>query len=142
MTNAVIDDSVSARSGCLASNAVPATFFARAGRDDPDAFRRKTLAVQNVPFLQQALDAMPSIVVILNDNRQIVAANETLLTMLDTAVCNVLAKRPGEAIRCIRERRARWLRDRSPLCDLRGVKGDPRKPGTRAEGCSGVPHCP
>ena len=67
---------------------------------------------------------MPSIVVILNDNRQIVAANETLLTMLDTAVCNVLAKRPGEAIRCIRAKEGPdgCGTARGTMCDLRGVK--------------------
>ena len=109
MTNALVDDCVSSGSVCIQSNSKPTTFFAPAGRDDPNELRRKTLAVQNAPFLQQALDAMPSMVVILNDNRQIVAANETLLTILDTAVCNVFAKRPGETLGCIRAKKAQMV---------------------------------
>jgi nitrogen-specific signal transduction histidine kinase len=102
MTNAVIDNAVSSGSVCLPSNSKPATFFAPAGRDEPDEFRRKRRTVRNTPFLQQALDAMPNLVVILNDNRQVVAASETLLTMLDTAIDNLLGKRSGELVGCIR----------------------------------------
>jgi signal transduction histidine kinase len=40
-------------------------------------------------------------VAILNENRQIVAANESLLAQLHAALGTVLSKRPGEAVGCI-----------------------------------------
>ena len=55
-----------------------------------------------VPMLKQAIDAMPNMVLILNDNRQIVAANETLLAALNAMIADVAEKRPGEAVGCIR----------------------------------------
>ncbi len=44
---------------------------------------------------------MPSMVLILNEKRQIVAANETLLDVLHVAASAVLTQRPGEAVGCI-----------------------------------------
>jgi signal transduction histidine kinase len=80
----------------------PGTYFAPAGRDEPDELDRKAREVQNASYLQQAIDAMPGIVAILNDNRQIVAANSTMLTLFKSAICAVASKRLGEAVGCIR----------------------------------------
>jgi PAS domain-containing protein len=84
------------------SSREPATYFAPAGRDSPSEIRRKAAAVQEVPLLRQALDAMPTMVMILNANRQIVAANATLLNVLDKTIAEVVQRRPGEAVGCIR----------------------------------------
>ena len=54
---------------------MPETFFAPAGRAKPEEFRRQQVAVEGLPLLREALDAMPDMVMILNDQRQIVAAN-------------------------------------------------------------------
>jgi nitrogen-specific signal transduction histidine kinase len=78
------------------------TYFAPAGRDDPDEFRRKSAAVRDAPLLRQVLDAMPTMVLILNANRQIVAASETALNALSVTIGQVAEKRPGEALGCIR----------------------------------------
>jgi nitrogen-specific signal transduction histidine kinase len=102
MTTDTVDDSTFSGVACLPCRSEPATYFAPAGRDSGEDFRRKTQRVQDAPFLQRALDAMPSMVMVLNDNRQIVAANETLLAVLNTTMCDVLSKRPGEAVGCMR----------------------------------------
>ena len=62
------------------------TYFAPAGRDTPAELRRKMAVVERVPLLKNALDAMPTMVMILNGNRQIVAANRKLLNILGASV--------------------------------------------------------
>jgi len=80
----------------------PATHFAPAGRDASSEIRRKTEIIDRVPLLSKALDAMPDMVVVLNRNRQIVAANKKLLEVLGASLAEIVEKRPGEAIKCIR----------------------------------------
>ena len=78
----------------------PDTYFAPAGRDTPDAFARKQRVVENSPLLCEALNAIHDMVLILNEHRQIVAANTAALQMLHAAATDVLEKRPGEAVGC------------------------------------------
>ena len=78
------------------------TYFAPAGRDAPDEFRRRTAVVRESVWLGQVLDALPNMAMILNSNRQIVAVNESLLTTLNVSIGQVVEKRPGEAVGCIR----------------------------------------
>ena len=89
-----------ARPGPAAS--LPKTYFAPAGRDTPAEIRRKAAVIERLPLLKNALDAMPNMVMILNGNRQIVAANRKLLNILGASVAELVEKRPGEAIKCIR----------------------------------------
>ncbi len=79
-----------------------ATYFAPAGRDTADQLARATAAVAQVPLLAETLNAMPHMVMVLNARRQIVAANEALLNILEVPAGKVLGKRPGEAVECIR----------------------------------------
>lgn len=76
--------------------------FPLAGRAGPEEFRRQLRVIEFQPFLQQALDAMPGMVMILNRNRQILAANQTIRRLLDTPTEHLWEKRPGEIIGCIR----------------------------------------
>jgi hypothetical protein len=78
------------------------TFFAPAGRAEPEEFGRQRTLVEDLPLLREALDAMPDMVMILNAQRQIVVANDAALRTLKTTVADVLAKRPGEAACCAR----------------------------------------
>ena len=78
------------------------THFAPAGRDTSAEFCRKLTVIERLPLLKHALDAMPGMVVILNSNRQIVSANRAFLKVLNTTVAQIVEKRPGEAIKCIR----------------------------------------
>lgn len=79
-----------------------ATYFAPAGRVASGEIRRQATAAEQVPLLAQALNAMPCMVMVLNRQRQIVAANETLLSVLNATLGQVIEKRPGEAIGCVR----------------------------------------
>ena len=89
-----------------AANALPethvTTYFAPAGRETPDALRKKSETVRSFPHLQETIDAMPSMVAVLSSTRQIVAVNQALLDAFGASVDEVLSKRPGEAIQCIR----------------------------------------
>ncbi len=76
------------------------TFFAPAGRDSPQELQRRMAQVQNTPLLQKIMDALASPVAILNENRQILAANRALLQMLNVNVDEVIGKRTGEVVGC------------------------------------------
>ena len=78
----------------------PDTYFAPAGRDTPEAFARKQRIVEESPLLCEALNAIHDMVLILNQHRQIVAANTAALQMLNVTTTDVLEKRPGEAVGC------------------------------------------
>jgi signal transduction histidine kinase len=82
----------------------PATYFAPAGRDSKCEFARKAALIEGIPLLKQAIDAMPSMVLILNDNRQIVTANQAFLAVKNGMIADVVEKRPGEAVGCIRSK--------------------------------------
>jgi signal transduction histidine kinase len=78
------------------------TYFAPAGRDSSLEFRRKLAAVEENPLLREVLNAMPGMVLVLNANRQIVSANQAALRTLKCSIEDVLERRPGEALGCIR----------------------------------------
>ncbi|MGD0900066.1 MAG: PAS domain-containing sensor histidine kinase [Thermoguttaceae bacterium] len=78
------------------------TYFAPAGRDTEEAFRNKTRLLESASPLVESLDAMPTLVMVVNANRQIVAANQTLLGMLHVTISDILGKRLGEALGCVR----------------------------------------
>jgi signal transduction histidine kinase len=80
----------------------PLTFFAPPGRDDAIEFARKRSVVHSNPLLVAALDAIPGMVMILNTHRQIVAANRAMTRVLQLADDDLLQKRPGEVVGCIR----------------------------------------
>lgn len=50
--------------------------------------------------MQMTIDALPTSVVILNSNRQIVGVNRSLLQMLNVDASEVIGKRPGEILGC------------------------------------------
>lgn len=80
----------------------PLTYFAPPGRDDAVEFARKRSVVHSNPLLVAALDAIPGMVMILNTHRQIVAANRAMTRVLQLADDDLLQKRPGEVVGCIR----------------------------------------
>lgn len=81
---------------------VPETYFAPAGRDLPEEFARKRSLVQHSQLLAAALDSLPSMVMVLNLRRQIVAANKAMLRVLEKSEADLCEKRPGEVIGCQR----------------------------------------
>ncbi|NUQ64642.1 MAG: GHKL domain-containing protein [Pirellulales bacterium] len=81
---------------------VPETYFAPAGRDTPDDIERKQKVVRANPLLTEALNAIPGMVMILNTHRQIVEANHAMMQVLQVTAEDLLAKRPGEVVGCVR----------------------------------------
>ena len=77
------------------------THFAPAGRDTTEELARKRLLVENAALLRAALDAMPTIVLILNTRRQIVSANAALMRALNAEIDELIGGRPGEVFRCV-----------------------------------------
>jgi Histidine kinase-, DNA gyrase B-, and HSP90-like ATPase/PAS fold len=85
----------------MSDGALP-TAFAPAERDSLDQVRNQADAVAGSQHLRELLDAVPTIVLILNDKRQIVYANEVMLGFLGLSDGEgLLGRRPGEVLDCI-----------------------------------------
>lgn len=76
------------------------TYFAPAGRDQLDELTHKQGLVASVPLLQRTIDAMSDMVLILNERRQVVGANQRLVELLECEPRVVLGKRLGELLGC------------------------------------------
>lgn len=77
------------------------TRFLPAERATDDDIRRQHQAIASLPFVGGCLDAMPNMVLMLNEHRQIVFANATTLETLGVGLDGLLGTRPGEALGCI-----------------------------------------
>ncbi len=75
------------------------TQFAPAERASDDELETQSRYFQNVPLLQYLLDAVPDIVLILNEQRQLVFANRALRD-LQGVTGQPSGLRPGEALDC------------------------------------------
>jgi len=84
----------------LAAESPVATYFAPAGRDQPEELAHKQHLVASVPLLQRTIDAMSDMVLILNGRRQVVGANRRLLELLECEPEAVLGRRLGELLGC------------------------------------------
>ncbi len=84
------------------------TFFAPAERDpiDQECALRQKLAGE--PLLQALLDGFPGPALILNQCRQAVAVNNSLVALLDIPAAELLGLRVGEMLDCIRWREEPW----------------------------------
>ena len=79
-----------------------ATFFASAERSDAAKFTEQQQALVRAAFIDAVIQAMPDMVMILNEHRQIIAVNQRLLATFgvdDPAL--LIGNRPGEAISCV-----------------------------------------
>lgn len=79
----------------------PDTYFAPAGRDSLEEVQRKRDKVNRNETLRAMLDAMPSWVFVLNQQRQVVTANSALLSLVKRDEDEVIGSRPGEIIGCV-----------------------------------------
>lgn len=77
------------------------TKFLPAERATDEEVRRQHQAILGLPLVRGLLDAMPNIVLMLNDQRQIVYANKSALDTLGAGIEALLGRRPGEAMRCV-----------------------------------------
>jgi len=79
-----------------------ATEFAPAERVTDEEIDRQRRLFEDVPLMDQLLNAVPSCLVVLNRQRQLVYANQSLYRALDTGSegVTVLGSRPGEILKC------------------------------------------
>ncbi len=78
-----------------------ATYFASPGRSENRDLERHIGYFSDGDFIRALLNAMPSILLILNSHRQVVFANHALYTLLNLAKdYPVLGLRPGEIMAC------------------------------------------
>lgn len=77
------------------------TEFAPADRSQESEIKRQTRLFANLPDFKRYIDFEPDVVVVLNENRQIVFANNTALQLLEAKdLSDVSGLRPGEALHC------------------------------------------
>jgi signal transduction histidine kinase len=78
------------------------THFAPAARASNETLRREIKNISNNPVIDTLLNAVGGLLAVLNEQRQILTINNTLLEALGIDDANeVLGLRPGEAIHCI-----------------------------------------
>ncbi|MFZ4455189.1 MAG: ATP-binding protein [Bacteroidales bacterium] len=81
------------------------TYFASAKRDPRDMVYLNYQEIKNNDYLTEILDAMPDIAAVLNEHRQIIYGNESLLGFLQLIDQNdLLGLRPGEVFNCVNSR--------------------------------------
>ena len=77
------------------------TYYASPERSSEMKLKSQCLLFLQLPQLKEFVDAVPNIFMILNENRQIVYANNSLLDLLKKDSQNsIYGLRPGEAISC------------------------------------------
>lgn len=78
------------------------TYHAPAERADSDKISLDYYKIQQDDYIKMVLNALPDIAAILNPQRQIVFANDTLLNFLSIIDKDgIIGFRPGEAIKCV-----------------------------------------
>jgi signal transduction histidine kinase len=77
------------------------TLFAPAERVPLDVVREQGVQFSRLPMLAEFLHAVPDVVVILNSNRQIIFANQSLLKLIQSDWAQVEGRRPGEILDCV-----------------------------------------
>jgi K+-sensing histidine kinase KdpD len=80
----------------------PDTYFAPAARTPFAVLKALSERVLDDPIVTGVLESVASYAIVLDANRQGIAANEALLTLLGAdGVDAILGKRPGEALNCV-----------------------------------------
>ena len=78
------------------------TQFAPAERANPETVDDDAFFLQNNELLNKITDAVSTMLVVLNPQRQIVFANKLFVDFLNqTDSSGLIGKRPGEAVSCI-----------------------------------------
>jgi K+-sensing histidine kinase KdpD len=84
------------------SNSLCPTQFAPAERASTEELEKHINYFKGIPLQRRVLDAVPGIVVILNQTRQIVFANLALTAFVESLnESSPLGKRPGEVLHCV-----------------------------------------
>lgn len=114
--------------------------FAPAERKGIEQARAEYEHIRAIPHLQGLLNAFPTAAAILNECRQIVAANQRLCELLHRRQDRLLGMRVGEALNCIHWREARGGCGTSRFCETCGVfqaiLGSQRRGGENTQECA------
>lgn len=79
-----------------------APYFITSGRASENVLHDEIHAIEQADFVATLLDAMPTLAMILNEHRQIVAVNNRLLQAFGLKDAGqLIGRRPGEALGCI-----------------------------------------
>ncbi len=98
------------------------TLFASPERAGAGEIARQHAAfVGAAPLVVDSLDAIPDIVLILNQHRQIIFANKALAEYLGCAAGEALGQRPGEALDCVHAADEEWGCGTSEFCRMCGA---------------------
>jgi len=80
----------------------PETFFANPDRTPAEEIARKAQALGGARFCLDILDCAPTPMMVLDENRQMLAANQALVTMFcNLGLAPTPGMRPGEALGCV-----------------------------------------
>ena len=78
------------------------TKYASAERSEIKKLIEESDFIQRVEYIDKLINSLPYIGAILNQHREIVFANDTLLELLDLrTVSEILGQRPGEFLHCV-----------------------------------------
>jgi hypothetical protein len=77
------------------------TRFAPAARRSPEEVRRLRMQVVQAPHVYALLECFPVPAMLLNQERQLLAANQKLASLVGRPVEDLLGLRPGEIFKCI-----------------------------------------
>jgi hypothetical protein len=114
--------------------------LAPAERKEIDQVRAEYEHIWAIPHLEGLLNAFPTPAVILNECRQIVAANQRLCQLLHRRQDKLLGMRVGEALNCIHWPEGHWGCGTSRFCETCGViqtiLGSQRRGGEEARECT------
>lgn len=78
------------------------TYFAPSGRADEKELLQQRLSVSQAKFMSAVLHSVTDMMLVLNEQRQIIATNKKFLDALGiTDPSSLLGLRPGEAVHCI-----------------------------------------
>jgi len=101
---------------------------------------RENQQILAMPYLQELLNAFPIPALILNECRQIVAANQRLCELLDRRQDELLGMRPGEAFNCIHWQEGYCGCGTSRFCEscgaIRAILHSQRQNGEEAQECT------
>lgn len=79
------------------------TAFASAERSSPEEVKRQHELIKGLPQVVRFMDALPTMALVLNAQRQIVFANRAFLNLVGIQdVAELVGRRHGEAVDCIR----------------------------------------
>ena len=92
-----------------------------ARRETIEQIRSEHEHLSAIPHLQELLNAFPAPAVILNECRQVVAANAQICRLLDRAENELLGLRPGEVFNCVRLREGTCGCGTAQVCEVCGA---------------------